>query len=58
MKTDGTLVLTHDHSADGRGLDLERASRVLQYVHRAWRRPVTLQTVDSRGSAHELRAGS
>ena len=58
MKTDGTLVLTHDHSADGRGLDLERASRVLQYVHRAWRRPVTLQTIDSRGSAHELRAGS
>jgi stage V sporulation protein R len=58
MKTDGTLVLRHDHEADGRGLDLERASRVLQYVHRAWRRGVTLQTVDSRGSPHELRAGS
>jgi stage V sporulation protein R len=58
MKTDGTLVLTHDHAADGRGLDLERASRVLQYVHRAWRRPVTLQTIDSRGSAHELRSGA
>jgi len=58
MKTDGTLVLVHEHGADGRGLDLERASRVLQYVHRAWRRPVMLQTIDSRGSPHELRAGA
>ena len=58
MKQDGTLVLVHEHGADGRGLDLERASRVLQYVHRAWRRPVLLQTVDSRGSPHELRAGT
>jgi stage V sporulation protein R len=58
MKQDGTLVLVHEHTADGRGLDLERASRVLQYVHRAWRRPVLLQTVDSRGSPHELRAGT
>jgi stage V sporulation protein R len=58
MKHDGTLVLVHDHTADGRGLDLERASRVLQYVHRVWRRPVTLQTIDGRGSTHELRAGA
>ena len=58
MKTDGTLVLVHDHEADGRGLDLERANRVLQYVHRAWRRPVMLQTIDSRGSPHELRTGA
>ena len=58
MKQDGTLVLVHEHEADGRGLDLERATRVLQYVHRAWRRPVVLQTVDSRGSPHELRAGA
>ena len=56
MKQDGTLKLVHEHEADGRGLDLERASRVLQYVQRAWRRPVTLQTIDSRGSPHELRA--
>jgi stage V sporulation protein R len=58
MRTDGTLVLVHEHAADGRGLDLERASRVLQYVHRAWRRPVLLQTIDGRGSPHELRAGT
>jgi stage V sporulation protein R len=57
MRTDGTLVLVHDHAADGRGLDLERAQRVLEYVHRAWRRTVLLQTVDSRGSPHELRNG-
>jgi stage V sporulation protein R len=58
MKQDGTLVLVHEHTADGRGLDLERASRVLQYVHRAWRRPVVLQTIDSRGSPHELRSSA
>ncbi|MDB5862937.1 MAG: SpoVR family protein [Betaproteobacteria bacterium] len=58
MKQDGSLVLVHDHEADGRGLDLERAARVVQYVHRAWRRPVMLQTVDSRGSPHELRSST
>jgi stage V sporulation protein R len=58
MKHDGTLVLVHDHEADGRGLDLERAARVVQYVHRAWRRPVLLRTVDSRGSPHELRSSA
>ena len=58
MKQDGSLVLVHDHEADGRGLDLERASRVLQYVHRVWRRPVTLQTLDGRGSPHELKTGT
>ena len=57
MRGDGSLVLVHDHAADGRGLELERAARVLQYVHRIWRRPVMLQTIDSRGSPHELRAG-
>ena len=58
MRTDGSLVLVHDHSADGRGLELDRATRVLQYMHRIWRRPVMLQTIDSRGSPHELRAGN
>jgi stage V sporulation protein R len=58
MRTDGTLMMVHDHQADGRGLDLERAQRVLEYVHRAWRRPVLLQTIDSRGSPHELRTGT
>jgi len=56
LRHDGTLVLSHDHAQDGRGLDLERASRVLHYVSRVWRRPVMLHTVDARGSLRELRA--
>jgi stage V sporulation protein R len=56
MRHDGTLVLNHDHAQDGRGLDLERASRVLHYVSRVWRRPVVLHTVDARGSSRELHA--
>ena len=56
LRHDGQLILRHDHEQDGRGLDLERASRVLHYVARVWRRPVTLLTVDGRGSTRELRA--
>jgi len=56
LRHDGTLVLGHDHANDGRGLDLERASRVLQYIQQVWRRPVTLHTIDSRGTERELRA--
>lgn len=54
---DGTLELTHDHELDGRGLDLERARKVIQYVHRVWRRPVVLRTVDERGRPKELTSG-
>ena len=56
LRHDGTLVLTHDHHSDGRGLDLERAARVLEYVQRVWRRPVILHTTDTHGAAHELAA--
>ena len=56
MRQDGTLVLTHDHASDGRGLDAARGNRVIQYVRRVWRRPVRLNTVDSRGEPHELSA--
>ncbi len=52
---DGTLSLTHDHAGDGRGLDLRRAQRVLEYVGELWRRPVTLTTVDDRGQTERLR---
>ena len=55
---DGTLVLVHDHASDGRGLDLNSAERVLGYVHRVWRRPVRLHTVDGRGMSRELLADS
>ncbi|HEX6006474.1 MAG TPA: SpoVR family protein, partial [Burkholderiales bacterium] len=54
LRTDGTLVLVHDHASDGRGLDLSRAARVLDYVHRVWRRPVILHTADARGEPQEL----
>lgn len=47
--TDGTLELVHDHQTDGRGLDLERSQHVLDYLHKVWRRPINLQTVDADG---------
>jgi stage V sporulation protein R len=56
VDVDGSLSLTHDHQSDGRGLDLKRARRVLDYVVRVWRRPVTLHTVDERGASEVLTA--
>ncbi|WP_194721228.1 SpoVR family protein [Noviherbaspirillum malthae] len=51
MHVDGSLQLIHDHQTDGRGVDLGRAERVLEYIGRVWRRPVTLHTVGDRGEA-------
>ncbi|SNS63517.1 stage V sporulation protein R [Noviherbaspirillum humi] len=51
MHVDGSLQLVHDHKSDGRGVDLGRAERVLEYLGRVWRRPVTLHTVGERGEA-------
>ncbi len=48
LRADGTLELRHEHEGDGRGLDVERARKVLDYVGRVWRRPVRLHTVDER----------
>ncbi len=56
VRVDGTLELYHDHLTDGRGLDLERSRKVLEYVHRVWRRPVILSTVDSQGAGLEIKA--
>ncbi len=53
---DGTLHLVHDHESDGRGLDLRRTERVLEYVQRVWRRSVSLRTVDLRGTERVLSA--
>jgi stage V sporulation protein R len=47
IHVDGKLELVHDHVTDGRGLDPERARKVLEYVTKVWRRPVTLATVDN-----------
>lgn len=54
VRNDGTLELEHDHETDGRGLDLERSRKVLEYVQRVWRRPVILRTVDQHGARLEL----
>jgi stage V sporulation protein R len=54
--SDGSLVLRHDHPSDGRGLDVNRAKRVLEYARRVWRRPVRLHTVNDRGEPAELAA--
>lgn len=46
VQVDGRLELVHDHVTDGRGLDPERARRVLEYIVRVWRRPVAITTID------------
>ncbi|WP_334188803.1 SpoVR family protein [Noviherbaspirillum sp.] len=51
LHVDGSLQLVHDHQSDGRGIDLARAERALEYIGRVWRRPVTLHTVGDRGEA-------
>ena len=51
---DGRLVLHHDHATDGRGLDTARAQRVLDYIHRVWRRRVELHTLDRLGEPKTL----
>ncbi|RJF98492.1 SpoVR family protein [Noviherbaspirillum saxi] len=51
LHVDGSLQLLHDHQSDGRGIDLSRAERVLEYIGRIWRRPVTLHTIGDRGEA-------
>jgi stage V sporulation protein R len=56
MKHDGSLVLQHDAASDGRGLDIARARKVLEYVRRVWRRPVRLHTVNDRAEPIELAA--
>jgi stage V sporulation protein R len=54
LRHDGTLVLRHDYRNDGRGLDPRRAQRVLEYVHKIWRRPVWLYTVGPNGEEQRL----
>lgn len=51
LHVDGSLQLLHDHQSDGRGVDLGRAERVLEYIGRVWHRPVTLHTIGDRGEA-------
>jgi len=53
---DGSLELQHDHQNDGSGLDIGRAEKVLEYVQRVWRHPVTLHTINDRGDPRVLTA--
>jgi stage V sporulation protein R len=55
LRTDGTLILRQDYENDGRGLDLARGRRVLDYVAQVWRRPVELMTINGKGKAECLR---
>lgn len=50
MHYDGSLELKHEHQIDGRGLDLGRAERVLDYISRIWKHPVSLQTIGASGN--------
>jgi stage V sporulation protein R len=54
VRVDGTLELVHDHGTDGRGLDVERSRRVLDYLVRVWRRPIKLATVNADGAGLEI----
>src|SRR5688500_2442222 len=56
LKSDGGLILAHEHASDGRGLDAARARKVLEYTRRVWRRPVRLHTVNERAEPVELAA--
>ncbi|MBV8495703.1 MAG: SpoVR family protein, partial [Gammaproteobacteria bacterium] len=56
VRNDGTLELGHDTTVDGRGLDLERSRKVLDYLAKVWRRPIVLTTVNQAGSTLELTA--
>ncbi len=56
IANDGSLTLFHEHETDGRGLDLDRAERVLDYLQKVWRRPIRLETVDARRAGAHARA--
>jgi stage V sporulation protein R len=54
IRVDGTLELEHDHKTDGRGLDVERGKKVIEYLQRVWRRPVIMKTIDEHGADMEF----
>lgn len=58
LDNDGSLELTQDHGGDRRGLDIEYARRVLEYIHRVWRRPVMMRTVDVRDRETVIKVGT
>ena len=57
MGVDGALELKHETGVAGSGLDMERAQKVIDYIHRVWRRPVTMRTLDGSGKESTLETG-
>lgn len=57
MRRDGTLVLQQDHTLDQRGLEMDSARKVLEYIHGIWRRPVVLYSVTGQGKEARLSVG-
>ncbi|MGB5235505.1 MAG: SpoVR family protein, partial [Candidatus Macondimonas sp.] len=57
MRRDGTLVLQQDHALDKRGLDVESARKVLEYMHGIWRRPVVLYSINGQGKEARIAVG-
>jgi stage V sporulation protein R len=57
LGVDGALQLAHVSGVDGRGLDMERAQKVIDYIHRVWRRPVSMRTLDAAGKDTTLETG-
>ena len=56
VRSNGTLVLRHDSDIDKRGLDTDRARKVLEYIAQVWRRPVVLKTVDAASKSVDVQA--
>jgi stage V sporulation protein R len=54
IRSNGTLVLEHNSNIDRRGMDIECARKVLEYVAHVWRRPVILKTIDAGGKPVEV----
>ena len=54
MARDGSLILEHDAPTDGRGLDLARAQKVMEYIYSVWRAPLSLITWDEEGASRVL----
>ncbi len=52
IQRDNGLILRHDYTVDGIGLDPDRTRKVLQYIKKIWRRPVQILTLDKDG--HEV----
>ena len=58
VRSNGTLVLEHNSAIDKRGLDTDRARKVLDYVAHVWRRPVLLKTIDGASKPIEVSVGA